>query len=223
MKKVIIAEGILPAAGKNNTLFGRGGITALTASTAEQALSLHREQRADLLILDHGMPAMGGVKLCAAIRSDVLLREVSIIVLCERTGPSSAESQQAGANAILLKPLDLVELFSKVSHLLMVQDRKSVRVPVRLQVVGRGPSAAFTGWSVDISASGILIESGTALEQGVRLQCSFELQSRPVTIDCVVVRTDRAPSGLNRYGVQFVNLDAKTFILIEHVIKSGGK
>ncbi len=220
MKKVIIAENILKAVGKNNTLFGRGGITVLPAKTAEEALELHRQFQADIIIIDYAIPAMGGVKLSSTIRSDVILRDVSIIILCDPPGPTAAESQNAGANAILLTPLDCSELFSKVSHLLMVQDRMSVRVPLRISVDGEDEKAAFVGMSLNISVSGMLLESGRVLQRGDRLQCAFTLQSRAVKVDCIVVRAFQTLAGSIKYGVKFLNLDAKTFVLLEHLIKS---
>jgi len=223
MKKIIIAQSIQNSVGDSDTLFRRGGISVLPVPTAEEVLTLHRDQQVDLIIADHGMPVMGGVKLCAALRSNTLLRDVSLILVCERTGPSAAEGQQAGANAILLRPLDRSELFSKVSHLLMVQDRSDVRIPLRMSVTGKGAVATFVGMSLDISVSGMLLESGRILQQGERLHCSFTLQTRVVDLECVVVRAEMTPGGIIRYGVKFLNLDAKTFILLEHLIKGGGK
>ena len=223
MKKIIIAQSILDAVGSGGTLFRRGGISVVPASRAEDVLTLHRDQQADLLIIDHHMPVMGGAKLCAAIRADAVLRDVSIILLGERAGPSAAEGQQAGANAILVKPLDLGELFSKVSHLLMVQDRADIRVPLRMSVSAKGATATFVGVSRDISVSGMLLESGRVLQKGERLRCSFTLQARTVEVEGVVVRAEKTPTDAIRYGVQFLSLDAKTFVLLEHLVKNGGK
>lgn len=220
-KKVIIAETILGTLQQASTLFGRGGIIILPAPTSEEVFVLHRDKQADLIITDHGLPVMGGAQLCRKIRSDVALRDVSFIMICDRTGPGLAESQRAGANAILTRPLDAGELFSKVSHLLMVQDRMAVRVPLRITVNGRDRQATFVGMSQDISVSGMLIESGRILQQGERLECSFTVSEHTVTVGCIVVRTQEGPRGMFWYGVKFLNLDAKSFILLEHVIRSG--
>lgn len=221
MKQVIAAENILHGIGKGETLLARSGITVLPASSSEEILSLHQDRQADLIVTDYGLPLMGGARLCSAIRSDAVIGDVSIIVVCERTGPAAAESQQSGANAILLKPLDRAELFSKISHLLMVQDRVAVRIPVSITVNGRGTQAEFIAVSRDISVSGMLLESGGVLQQGDRLACSFTLQSRVVSVDCIVIRAHQSPEGTLQYGVRFLNLDAKTFALLEHFIRSG--
>lgn len=220
-KRVIIAETILGTLQQASTLFGRGGIIVLPASSSEEVFALHRDQQADLIITDHGLPVMGGVQLCCKIRSDVALRDVSFIMICDRTGPGLAESQRAGANAILTRPLDSSELFSKVSHLLMVQDRMAVRVPLRITVNGRDRQATFVGMSRDISVSGMLIETGMILQQGERLECGFTVSGRAVTVNCIVVRTQEGPRGAFLSGVRFLNLDAKSFVLFEHIIRGG--
>lgn len=219
-KNVIIAETILGALGKASTLFGRGGITVHSARTSEEVLALHRERTADLIITEHDLPVMGGIELCGRVRSDIALRDVSLIMICDRAGPAVAESQRAGANAILTRPLDTGELFSKVSHLLMVQDRMAVRVPMRITVNGKDRQATFVGMSRDISVSGMLLESGRGLREGERLECSFTVSGRVVTVECVVVRSEERSGGAFRYGVKFLNLDAKSFIILEQFIRN---
>lgn len=222
-KRVIIAEAVLGELRRAGSLLGRGGIIVLPVPSSEEILALHRDQQADLIITDHGLPVMGGVQLCGRIRSDAALRDVSFIMICDRTGPGLAESQRAGANAILTRPLDAGELFSKVSHLLMVQDRLAVRAPLRITVNGRDRQAAFVGMSRDVSVSGMLIESGRILQQGERLECSFTVSGHVVTAACIVARTQEGPRGLFLYGVKFLNLDAKSFVLLEHSIRGGAQ
>lgn len=221
MKKVIIAEQILNAIEKGSTMLGRGGMTLYTARSSEEILGLHGSHKADLIITDISLPLMGGARLCSSIRGDSGLKDVSIIMVCDGAGPDLAACRSTGANEILPKPLDTMALFATVSHLLMVQERLAVRVPLRITVEGRNAKAAFVGMSNDISISGMLLESGRILQQGERLQCSFTVSSRAVTVDGIVVRAEQCPTGTFQYGVKFVNLDAKTFVLIEHFIKSG--
>ena len=220
-KNVIIAESVLGTLERNSTLFGRGGIAVVPAASLAAILALHREGQADLIIAEHAPPDADGAKLCADIRADAALRDVSLIMISERSGPAVSDCQQAGANAILTKPLDPSELFAKVSHLLMVQDRMAVRVPLRISVNGRGQRSSFVGMSQNISVSGMLLDSSRTLQHGERVECSFILEGRLVTVSCVVVRAHAGQAGTYQYGVTFPNLDAKTFVLIEHAIKSG--
>lgn len=223
MKQVIVAGNILHGIGLNDTLLGRSGIIVVPASSSEEILSLHRDRQADLIVTEYSLPLMGGAQLCSVIRSEAVISDVSIIVVCERKGSAAAQSQQSGASAILLKPLDCVELFDKVSHLLVVQDRAAVRIPLRITVRGRGTQSAFIGVSRDISVSGMLLESVGILQQGDRLECSFTLRSHVVSVECIVIRVPQGRREDVPVRKKFLNLDTKTFVLLENLIRSGGE
>lgn len=220
MKNIIAADTILAAVDKDKTLFKRGGITVLSAHSSEEIFDLHRARKVDLIITELEFPRMGGGALCASIRGEPELKGVSIILICENTPLALAECGRAGVNAVLTKPIDAVGLFSTASQMLMVQQRLSLRVPMRLTVKGENTQTTFVGLSRDLSVSGMLLESGRALQQGERLECSFTLGSRVVSIACVVARVKTTPTGGGSYGVKFLNLDAKTFVLIEHFIQA---
>ena len=132
------------------------------------------------------------------------------------------EARRAGANAVLAMPLEAAELFSTVSRMLMVHQRLSVRTPLRMTVEGRDGKTAFIGISRDLSVSGMLLESGGMLQPGDQLECSFTLNSRVVSVKGVVSRGHRTKESGFLYGIKFLHLDAKTFVLIEHFIKSCG-
>jgi DNA-binding response OmpR family regulator len=195
-------------------------MTLYPARSCEEILNLHGVNKADLIIADFALPLMEGAKLCSIIRTDASLKDVSIIMVCDDVERALAECRTTGANAVIPKPVDAIELFSRVSQLLMVQQRLAVRVPLRITVEGRNSKATFVGLSRDLSVSGMLLESGRMLQQGERLECSFTVSSRVVSVDCVVVRAQESPAGTFQYGVKFLNLDAKTFVLVEHFIKS---
>jgi CheY-like chemotaxis protein len=221
-KRILIAESIRSSIDVGNTLFSRGGVGVFFAASCEDLLQHHRENRADLIIADLDQPSMGGAALCSVIRGDPSLRDVSIIMACDGTESAIDECKRATVNAVLTKPLDAAELFSTVSRLLMVHQRLAVRTPLRLTVEGKDAKNAFIGISRDISVSGMLLESVRALKKGERVECSFTLNSRVVSVTGLVSRTHKTQRGAVQYGIRFLNLDAKTFVLIEHFIKSAG-
>jgi CheY-like chemotaxis protein len=222
-KKIIIAQSIHDGVDQGNTLFARGGLVVLSAGSCEEILDLHRSRKADLIIADFSLPVMGGGTLISMIRRDSALKAVSIIMACERVGPAAEACRRAGANAVLPKPLDPIGLFSTVSQLLMVHQRMSARIPVRISVEGNDARAAFVGMSSDISVSGMLLEAGKKLRIGERLTCGFAVGSHVLSLLCVVVRVQPASEGGFLYGVTFQNLDAKTFVLIEQFVKGNVK
>ena len=221
-KTIIIATTIQEEIDISNTLFSRGGVSVKAAASCEEILQAHRSDKADLIITDIRLPVMGGVRLAYSIRSDPSLKDVSIVMVCDATESAMTECRRAGVNATLSRPLDAADLFSTVSQMLMVQQRMAARIPLRITVQGPDAPSTLIGISRDISASGMRLESGRILQQGERLECSFTLNARVISVSCVVARAHQSPAGGFQYGVKFLNLDAKTFVLIEHFVKSCG-
>ena len=220
MKTLIVASSLLASLGKNDTLFSRGGITLVPAATSEEILNLHRSNKADLIITDFALPAMGGAKLAAAIRAEAELKDVSIIMACDADPVVMRSACDSGANAVLHKPLDSTELFLKVSELIVVPRRKDMRVLLRVSVSG-GDAGAPTSFasSENISISGMLLETNHAFRKDDRLSCSFYIGHSKIDTQAQVMRVNRSSSGRYRCGVRFLNLDTKSMVVIEQFIK----
>jgi CheY-like chemotaxis protein len=220
MKKIIVAENLLPVFDSNNSIFRRGGITLFAAHSSEEIVNLHGVKNADLIVTDQAFPLMGAVRLCDAIRKDSQLKKVSIIVTGDNSGESGVKSLEAGANAFIPAPVDPVALFSKVSELLLVPQRKDMRVLLRASVKGGEGDASFFAASQNISISGMMLEADRSLAPGDRLTCSFNIAHSEIRVSCMIVRADRASSRRRRYGVKFLNLDTKSLIIIENFVKA---
>jgi DNA-binding response OmpR family regulator len=219
MKKIIIAEPILRFIETGNTLFGRGSITVYPARTSEDVFALHREHNADIIATDVALPVMGGLQLCSLIRKDAGLKGVSIIMLCDGTEPSRAACLQAGANEVLTNPVDPIELFTRISELLVIPRRQDMRTTLRVSSAGRRENLSFLGMSRNISISGMLLETEQELEKGERLSCKLEIGSREITVDCEVMRARKNSQGGFHYGVKFINLDIKSLIIIDQFVQ----
>jgi CheY-like chemotaxis protein len=219
MKKIIIAESVLVAIEHSNTLFGRGGITLHTASTSEEIIALHREHKADLIVADFALPVMGGARLCAVIRGDAALRDVSLVMVCDPSGRSRTECEQAGANTVLTTPVDPFELFSRISELLVIPQRQDMRALLHVSVAGREEKTSFLCMSHNISISGMLLEAERELRKEERLACALNISNRQINAECEVMRVERVSSGRFRYGVKFFSLDTKSLIIIEQFVK----
>ena len=90
------------------------GFEVLEATDGAQGLSMARQHRPDLVLMDVRMPGLSGIQACQAIRSDPLLARVPVVMLS--TADSVEDVQHgldAGASAYLTKPfmpIDLLEL-----------------------------------------------------------------------------------------------------------------
>jgi CheY-like chemotaxis protein len=220
MKNVIIARSILHAVETSGTLFGRGGVKLHAADTSEEVLGLHRRIKADLIIAEFSQPVMNGAQLCSAIRAEPGLKDVSVIVACEDSKVFQAACRDAGANAVIAKPVDPFDLFSRVAELIIIPQRKDMRVLLRVSIAGSKQSAPFMATSYNISISGMLLETNRELSRGDGLTCMFSIAHTEVTAGCVVTRVDRTETGRFRYGVKFLNLDTRTIVIIEQYVKS---
>jgi CheY-like chemotaxis protein len=223
MKKVIIAQNILQDIEGHDTLFRRGHITLYSAQSSEEIIHLHGVEQADIIVTDYALPLMGAVKMCTVIRGDAKLKHVSIIVLGESSRVFEIQCREAGANVYLSKPLDTVALFSEVSELLFVPQRKSIRVLMRATVKGMEGTTTFFAASQDVSLSGMLLETDRFLKMGEHLTCAFNIAHSEVTAQCIVVREVKTASGRYQYGVNFLNLDTKSLVIIEHYVKAQGR
>jgi CheY-like chemotaxis protein len=220
MKKIIIAQSILHAIGSHDTIFQRNKITTFSARTSEEILNLHGVHKADIIITEEGLPRMGGIKLCSAIRSDARLKDVAVILICEGPEPSLARCRDAQANIVLPQPLDPAQLTWKVSELLLAPERQDMRTLLHVSVKGEEKNSTFLGVSHNISISGMLLETDRVLKKGDRITCMFQLGRREIVAEAEVKRLVKL-SSVERfhYGVRFVNLNMKFIILIEQFIK----
>ncbi len=212
----------MDAIGDHNTILGRGNITTYTARTSEEILNVQGVRKADLIITDAALPLMGGAKLCAAIRGNADLKNVSIIMTCNGTEESLVQCRDARANAVIPTPIDLVQLFTKISELLVIQQRKELRMPLRATVKGGEEKDSFFGISHNISISGMLVETDRVLKNGERFTSMFTIGHREMVAECAVMRIAKS-EGKCHYGVKFLNLDTKSLILIEQFVKGGIK
>ncbi len=221
MKKIIIAHDILESVGGVHSVFGRGSITVYPAKTSEQVLALHREKKADLIITDLTLPVMGGEALISTVRGDAELKDVSIIMAHDGLETSRAVCRQSGANAIIAKPVEATDLFARVSELIVVPQRKDMRVLLRVSIEdGQGGVSPVFAASENISISGMLIEANHPYRTGERLLCSFHINHSEVKIEGRVVRSARAKSGRYHCGIHFTSLDTRTLIVIEQFVQS---
>lgn len=100
-------------------LLNRNGIDVFTARDGVEALSLLKERRPDVLLLDIEMPRMDGFELAATIRKDDGLKDLPIIMITSRTGKKHSDyAAQIGVNRYLGKPYHESELLENINSLL---------------------------------------------------------------------------------------------------------
>jgi len=121
------------------------------------------------------------------IRASALTRGVSVLVLLpsSTSAETEQEAREAGANAVLRRPLDPVVVEGWAAKLLAVTHRVDARVPVQAQVVGssRAPSSPhFLGVTRNVSANGMLLASPVRLDSGLDLDLEFVVPGIPARL-----------------------------------------
>lgn len=97
------------------------GYTILTATKAADGLQIVMDQYPDLVILDVMMPIINGYNLCQLLKSDSRHKRIPIILLTYRNSERDKQiGKDMGANAYLVKPLDIPLLLEKIAELLKI-------------------------------------------------------------------------------------------------------
>ncbi|MEM1043939.1 MAG: response regulator [Bacteroidota bacterium] len=104
------------------------------ASNGEEALSLARERRPDLVVSDILMPVMDGLELCQRIRDDEAIASTPVILITARGGDETRIAGfDTGADAYLTKPFIGEELLARAANL--IRQRRTMRERFSQEVV----------------------------------------------------------------------------------------
>ncbi len=97
------------------------------ARSGKQTLSLLEDIRPDLILLDVMMPEMDGYELCAQIKTKKELREIPVIfVTARREVDNLVKGFQVGGVDYITKPVDKLELLSRVNNHIDLYKAKEV-------------------------------------------------------------------------------------------------
>ena len=93
------------------------------AADGEEALGIVRTERIDLVVSDIMMPKMDGCELCNAIKGDIELSHIPVLLLTAAVGvETNLRSLQAGADAYIEKPFKMDILTAHISNLFKNRD-----------------------------------------------------------------------------------------------------
>ncbi|GAB3494934.1 response regulator [Nocardiopsis coralliicola] len=130
------------------------GYTPLLADTGEHALALAARHRPAAVLLDLGLPAMGGLDVIRGLRG---WTEVPIVVLSGRdTEAMKVEALDLGADDYVVKPFGMDELFARV------RATSRHRSPA-----SEAPSVATADFTVDL-AGGRVVRGGAEVHLSPR-------------------------------------------------------
>ncbi len=220
MKKIIIAKHIWTLVGREVSALNRTNLYFYLAKSNHEILDIHRTQKADLIITGLNMPDMDGDKLCDNIRRDRNLNKVSIVLVSSGSPSDIERSTRSKANIHLAMPVNAEALICETFRLLNIAKREAFRVLVTAKVKGKVKGATFLCNLVNLSKTGILIETSKDLSVDDKISCSFFLRNAgQITVNGVIVRIDYKTVDLREYGIRFQRLSQETMAHIESFIR----
>lgn len=102
-------------------LLQEAGYTCVDSTmNSQEVCALHRKNRYDLILLDLQMPGMDGFQVMAGLNSDESESYLPVIVLTAQPG-HKLRALQAGAKDFISKPLDLLEVKTRIHNMLEVR------------------------------------------------------------------------------------------------------
>lgn len=94
------------------------GFEVREATDGREALREIAESQPDLVLTDLMMPVMDGVELIRRLRADPATRALPVVAItADATDYSLRMAQEAGADVVITKPIDLPDLLDRLRQL----------------------------------------------------------------------------------------------------------
>ena len=111
-------------------LLENAGHTSLCATDAETGLTLAREHRPDLILMDIQLPGMDGLAATVLLKKDPATAAIPVLALTAMAMKEDREKTRlAGCDAYIAKPLRYLELYEKINALLAERKRQAAAGP----------------------------------------------------------------------------------------------
>ena len=95
------------------------GVEILMAENGEEALELIKTEKPNLVFLDVMMPKMNGFDVCHAVKNELKMDDVYIVMLTAKGQEyDKQKGTDVGADVYMTKPFDPDEIYDKVEEVL---------------------------------------------------------------------------------------------------------
>ncbi len=119
------------------------GFAVIEAATGAEALHLVKTAQPQLVILDVKLPDISGHEVCRRIKSDYATASIPVLqVSAYVTGQDRVRGLESGADAYLMKPVEVAELIATIKALLRMREAEESRreTEARYQLLFEGNS-----------------------------------------------------------------------------------
>ncbi len=224
MKKILIVEGLRKLFSSDNTFLKRSEYRIFTATTNDDILKVHIKEKLDLIVTSLNIPgAMTSEELFNIISRSRSLQDVRSIIVCDDSRMGRVRCTQCDTDVVLTSPVEVDVLQRKMQELIEESPRQAYRAQLRAALEGKHEERPIRGFTVNISVTGMLIETEKEFEQGSPVLLSFALpDGKVVAVKAEVVRTFKHQTSphLWKSGVKFTDIAESTLTAIESFSKS---
>jgi CheY-like chemotaxis protein len=222
-KKIIITQNIKVLFNRKETFLNRADMRIFSAGSNEEALEIHRAEKADLIIANLDAPSLSGELLCSAIRESEELCRVSLIIIHPGSPSDFLRISECRANAFIEQSADPAVLLDKMHQLINIPVRETYRAPIGVRLHCKGTRIPPSlGYTENISLTGMLFDAEDSFSKSEVIWCWFVLpDSTHVRTNAEVVRVvDKASEhDTNQYGIRFIDLADEYRTAIETYVR----
>ena len=218
--RILLVDHSRGALAYQETILRRRDAFITTALAGSEGLQKAKADVPQLIIFGYDLFDMNAPEFCRAIREEEATRNVSLLLVSERDSPEQADlCFSAGCNDVIYRPLQRHELDAKVEKLTAIPVRRQLRTITKIEVSLEKNGRFILGRSMNISATGMLLEVDRVLtsEGVVRVHFYLPGDPRALAADAEILRAEFSGT-MARYGVRFLNLQPEEKERIEHFV-----
>jgi two-component system cell cycle response regulator len=211
MEKVLLVDDVRLFLDIQKGYFSGSSVVVITAANGQEALSIAERALPNLIIIDRHMPVMDGIACCKAIRAHPKLKQIPVVLLSNDIKQRDIEEYKAaGFNDWLPKQVDRDVFLETARKYLRSPLRRHMRVPFSAQIYEAGQADTPIGTAIDLSLSGLCIESGKRFTPNDRLTLSFAIPGNDAPLEVnVKVAWQRTAGGESHVGFEFIEITGR--------------
>jgi CheY-like chemotaxis protein len=208
--KVLLADDVRLELEIEKTFFQRRGFQVITAADGALALHLAKTEMPDLIVLDQVMPGLSGTEVCRQLKADPATSSIRVIVTSADEKDDLARAcVAAGAEAFISKSAGREALLETAARILKVPQRKLTRLTICFTVQGVTGAREAIGKGVELSESGLAMETPRRYSVGDLLSLRFMIPGagQEFHAQACVVEIAPRPDGVYSHALRFVEMN----------------
>ncbi len=144
------------------------------AATGQQALDLIKHHKPALVLLDFMLPDINGTEVTKRVREDPEIADTPVVIITSKgSEEQKLECFKAGCNDFITKPINGSILKLKVDRFVNIAPRIPYRTIIKLSEIGKDKNDFVLGSSINVSETGVLLETFKAFEPGTEISLQF--------------------------------------------------